>query len=79
MCDDVIAIITGCTQVHPIQTLRAIFLLRYQHWSEGSLIMSENIVRAHFNASVPNWMRPAVAESVIFNRNYKETQGPMER
>ena len=40
--------------------------------------MAENIVRTHFNASVPPWMEPKTAAGVIFGPDYTEYQGPME-
>ncbi|BDA43792.1 probable Achacin at N-terminal half [Coccomyxa sp. Obi] len=50
----------------------------YQHWCEGTLIMAENVVRTHFNATVPAWMGQETAQRVLFGPSYNEFRGPGE-
>lgn len=50
----------------------------YQHWSEGTLTMAENVLRKHFNLSVPALMSPETAAAVLYGPDYKEFRGSEE-
>ncbi|BDA43790.1 probable Achacin at N-terminal half [Coccomyxa sp. Obi] len=68
------------TSVQPFPKLRLYVASEaysvYQHWCEGALIMAENVVRTHFNATVPGWMRQETAQGVMFGPSYDEFQAP---